>query len=308
MIKSFTVTNYIGDSIKLILGEPEKSGFLIKNVEGLGPIKATVNTTELSTNDGSIFNSAKLTSRNIVFDIIFLEVRDANYNILESIEDVRQKSYKYFGLKKKVDLVIETDNRIVRTSGYVESNEPDIFSEQESTQISIICPDPFLYGDTVVSNLHSVEPEFEFPFSNESLDNPILNMGEIHLTTQRTIVYRGDHDVGMTIRIHAIESASSITIKNVDTGEFMILDNDKIASITGSGIIGKDDIVINTVKGKKSITLVRDGVSYNILNCLGKDTDWFTLTRGDNRIAFMAEEGISDLRFSIENDILYEGV
>ena len=56
MIHSFAITNYLGDRIKLDLREPEVSGFLIKSVTGLGPVKATVNTTEVVTNDGSMFN------------------------------------------------------------------------------------------------------------------------------------------------------------------------------------------------------------------------------------------------------------
>ena len=60
MIHSFAITNYLGDRIKLDLREPEFSGFLIKSVTGLGPVKATVNTTEVVTNDGSMFNSARL--------------------------------------------------------------------------------------------------------------------------------------------------------------------------------------------------------------------------------------------------------
>ena len=49
MIHSFAITNYLGDRIKLDLREPEVSGFLIKSVTGLGPVKATVNTTEVVT-------------------------------------------------------------------------------------------------------------------------------------------------------------------------------------------------------------------------------------------------------------------
>ena len=73
MIHSFAITNYLGDRIKLDLREPEVSGFLIKSVIGLGPVKATVNTTEVVTNDGSMFNSARLSQRNIVFQIVFVD-------------------------------------------------------------------------------------------------------------------------------------------------------------------------------------------------------------------------------------------
>ena len=47
MIYSFAITNYLGDRIKLELGKPESLGLPHKSVTGLGPVKATVNTTEV---------------------------------------------------------------------------------------------------------------------------------------------------------------------------------------------------------------------------------------------------------------------
>lgn len=307
MIYSFMITNYLGDTIKLTLREPALSGFLIKSVTGLGPVKANINTTEVATNDGSKFNSARLTQRNIVFQMAFV---DTVYG--ESIEDIRQKSYKYFPTKKNVDIIIETDNRYVKTTGYVESNEPNIFSSQEGAQISVICPDPYFYtagenGD-IVTEFYSIAPMLEFPFSNESLTDPMIVFSEIQSRAAGVITYYGDTEIGIVIRIHALGEATNISIYNTDTREVMRIDTDKIEKITGKGLVVSDDIIINTTKGNKSITLLREGVSYNILNCLGKNTDWFTLTKGDNVFAFTAETGITNLQFRVENKIIYEGV
>lgn len=307
MIYSIVVTNYLGDRIKLELGKPDVSGFLIKSITGLGPAKANVNTTEVSTNDGSLFNSARLSQRNIVLDMVFI-----NTVYGESIEDLRQKSYKYFSLKKSVELTIETDNRYVKTTGYVESNEPNIFSSQEGTQISIICPDPYFYSagedGNNVTNFYSIDPMFEFPFSNESLDEPLLVFGEIQIKTEGVITYHGDSEIGVMIYIHAIGPATNINIYNTETREVMRINTEKISSLTGKGIVASDDIVINTAKGEKSITLIREGVSYNILNCLDKNTDWFTLAKGDNIFAFTADSGVTNLQFRVENKVIYEGV
>lgn len=307
MIYSIVVTNYLGDRIKLELGKPDVSGFLIKSITGLGPAKANVNTTEVSTNDGSLFNSARLSQRNIVLDMVFI-----NTVYGESIEDLRQKSYKYFPLKKSVELTIETDNRYVKTTGYVESNEPNIFSSQEGTQISIICPDPYFYSagedGNNVTNFYSIDPMFEFLFSNESLDEPLLVFGEIQIKTEGVITYHGDSEIGVMIYIHAIGPATNINIYNTETREVMRINTEKISSLTGKGIIASDDIVINTAKGEKSITLIREGVSYNILNCLDKNTDWFTLAKGDNIFAFTADSGVTNLQFRVENKVIYEGV
>ena len=307
MIYSIVVTNYLGDRSKLELGKPDVSGFLIKSITGLGPAKANVNTTEVSTNDGSLFNSARLSQRNIVLDMVFI-----NTVYGESIEDLRQKSYKYFPLKKSVELTIETDNRYVKTTGYVESNEPNIFSSQEGTQISIICPDPYFYSagedGNNVTNFYSIDPIFEFPFSNESLDEPLLVFGEIQIKTEGVITYHGDSEIGVMIYIHAIGPATNINIYNTETREVMRINTEKISSLTGKGIVASDDIVINTAKGEKSITLIREGVSYNILNCLDKNTDWFTLAKGDNIFAFTADSGVTNLQFRVENKVIYEGV
>lgn len=307
MIYSIVVTNYLGDRIKLELGKPDVSGFLIKSITGLGPAKANVNTTEVSTNDGSLFNSARLSQRNIVLDMVFI-----NTVYGESIEDLRQKSYKYFPLKKSVELTIETDNRYVKTTGYVESNEPNIFSSQEGTQISIICPDPYFYSagedGNNVTNFYSIDPMFEFPFSNESLDEPLLVFGEIQIKTEGVITYHGDSEIGVMIYIHAIGPVTNINIYNTETREVMRINTEKISSLTGKGIVASDDIVINTAKGEKSITLIREGVSYNILNCLDKNTNWFTLAKGDNIFAFTADSGVTNLQFRVENKVIYEGV
>lgn len=307
MINSITVTNYLGDKIKLELGKPYVSGFLVKSVSGLGPVKAAVNTTEIVTNDGSIYNSARLTQRNIVFQLVFVDSING-----ESIEDIRQKSYKFFPVKKYLELVIETENRCVKTSGYVESNEPDIFNSQAGSQISIICPDPYLYsagkGDKNVTDFYSVIPMFEFPFSNESLDDRTLVLGEVQIKTEGLITYKGDSEIGITIFIHATGNATNLKVHNVETKEVMVINTTKIEQMTGKGITASDDIIIKTSKGEKSITLVRNGKLYNILNCLDKNTNWFTLIKGDNIFAFTADTGISNLQFRIENRIIYEGV
>lgn len=302
MIHSVTVTNYLGDSIKLELMKPEESGFVIRSITGLGPGKANINTSEVSTNDGSLFNSARVPSRNIVISVIYLWK--------ETIEDARQLSYKYFPIKRKVTLLIETDNRMAEIEGYVESNDPDIFSQEEGSEISIICPNPFFYDayENHVTSFSGIEPAFEFPFSNESLTEPLLEFSVIRDVTDRVITYKGDHEIGVTITIRAVGEAGDISIYNVDTREVMYIYNDAIEALTGSGIKEGDEITICTEIGKKSATLLRTGVRTNILNCLNRDADWFRLVKGNNTFAYTAETGRNNLRLEIQNRVIYEGV
>lgn len=303
MIKSITITNHLGESIKLEMTRPEKSGFLIKNIDGLlEPTKANINTTKIATLDGTSYNSAYLDARNIVMSLQFMS------SPTESIEDLRQKTYEYFPMRKKIRLVAELDNRTVETSGYVEDNKPTIFSSNEGTSITILCTDPFLYStetsDTVFSG---VKPTFKFPFSNNSTTDPLLKMGSIERKSEAVIYYDGDSDTGVTINIHAIGEASNIVIHNVTAREQMRIDTAKLAALTGSGIIEGDTITIETRPRDKSITLLRDGKQINILNCLDRGTKWLKLSKGDNIFAYEAETGSSNLQFRISNKILYEG-
>ncbi|MCQ4834033.1 phage tail family protein [[Clostridium] symbiosum] len=304
MIRAITVTNYLGESKRFELACPEESGFVVQSISGLGPSKADINMTEISTNDGSLYNSARVNSRNIVMSLKLM------FN--PQIEDARHESYKYFPIKKKVRLLIETDNRICETYGYVESNEPNIFSSNESTQISIVCPDPYFYSagpDGINTTIfYGVLPLFEFPFSNESLTEKLIEFGEIKNETEQTVYYSGDAEIGVLITIHAIGNVSDITIYNTGTREEMHIDTEKIKQITGSGIIAGDEIIISTVKGDKSITLLRDGIYKNILNCLDKDSDWFHLSKGDNIFAYVVKEGMVNVQFKIENRTAFEGV
>ena len=304
MIKSVTITNHLDESIKLDLFNPEESGFIIKSIEGLGPVKANINFKELATNDGAIDNSARLSSRNIVMSLQFMES--------PTIEETRLKSYKYFPIKRNIKFLIETDSRICETIGRVETNVPTIFSNAEGCQISILCPNPYFYSagenGTNQTIFYGTEPLFEFPFSNESLTEDLIEFGSIENRTEGTIYYDGDAEIGITIQIHAVGEAEGLVIYNTKTREIMRINDDKLKSLMGSGIQAGDEITITTSRGEKGIYMLRSGVTTNILNSLEKPIKWFQLSKGDNTFAYTASAGLTNLQFRIENKVIYEGV
>lgn len=305
MIKSVTITNYLGESIKIVLSEEDPvHGMIISKIDGLGPAKANINMTDLATDDGSLFNSARLETRNITMRILLTNAPD--------IETSRQRTYKYFPIKKPLEFLIELDHRIAKTTGYVESNEPDIFSKAEEMAISIICDDPYFYSageDGLTTTVfYGIEPVFEFIFENESLEENLLEFSAIENETEKTVYYEGDSEIGVVMTIHAVGDVRNITIYNTGTREHMTIDTDKIQAITGKGVIAGDSIIISTVRRNKSVYLLRDGLYTNILNSLTKDSDWFRLAKGDNIFTFIADEGSENLQFTIENQVIYEGV
>jgi hypothetical protein len=302
MIKNITIINHLGESLHISMTEPEKSGFIIKSITGLGPVKADTFFSEFTSMDGSIDNGSRLNTRNIVMNFMFLEK--------PSIEATRLLSYKYFPIKQNITFRIETDARICETVGRVESNEPDIFSEKEGCSISMICPDPYFYSSgklnrTVFSGIENV---FEFPFSNESLDENLLEMSRINLKKEGTVFYEGDSQIGITIRIHTIGPVSGLKIYNINTREVFAFNDERFEAAMGSGMKAGDDITIVTNKGKKSVTILRDGITKNILHTIDKPMTWFQISKGDNLFAYRADEGEDKVQLTIENQVIYEGV
>ena len=301
MIDSFTVTNQLGESLEVILREPEKSGLYVESIEGLGPVKASINTTDLALADGALFNSARLSTRNIVITLGML--------FDPTVEDARQKAYRFFPVKSKVTLRFNTDRRTVMTVGYVESNDPNIFSKDEMTQVSIICPDPFFYAVTrSLASFYDAAPMFEFPFENDSLTEGTLVFGEIRQDARVIVNYQGDVDVGMLIRIHATGTATGIVIYNVRTGGKIEIDTDKLKSITGAAFKAGEDILISTVRGNKYVRLLRNGEYTNIIGVIGKNTDWFQLSPGDNLFAYSAKTGQNSLMIDFTYYNAYGGI
>lgn len=302
MIKSITVTNHLNESLTMELTSPEKSGFIVLNVDGLGPVKGEISFIPNAGLDGASYNSARASYRNVILELQF-------YYGQYDIETLRQITYKYFPLKEELTFRIDSDNRILKGTGYVESNDPTIFSEKEGTAISIMFPDSYLY-DYIgqETSLLLLTNNFEFPFSNESLVSPLLEFGVLSLESTKSISYYGDVPVGMLIHIHANGSASGLKITNSVTLEKIEIDSTKLAAIVGSDISVGDDIWISTVRGNKYAILIRSATTYNILSTLGTSPDWLELKRGSNTFAFTATSGIANLYFEIFNEIAYEGI
>lgn len=292
MIRTVKATNYRGEVLVVDLANPYSSGFAITKIDGLGPNKATINTVEIATNDGAIYNSGRVESRNIVMKIVFLG---------DDVETLRRKTYRYFPLNKPLTLEIATDTRSAVISGYVESNEPDIFSKMESTQISIICPDPYFKSVSDENTrivFYGEEPTFEFPFENDG-EGAMLELGIIHQVTEANLPYLGESEVGVVFTIHALGSAKNPRIDKLDTRESMSIKIDMEAG---------DDLIISTVTGSKYVRRLRNGEYTNVLNLLDRKSDWFKLSKGDNAFAYQAEDGLNNLQFEATYDTLYEGL
>ncbi len=333
MIKSLNVRNYLGDEIKITLTEDEPDhGLLLESITGLGPVKADINTMELVTHDGSLYNSARVGERNIVLKFIFTG----------DIETTRHLTYNYFPHKKFVDLTIETDYRTLMTRGYVESNEPDIFSEKEKCSISLICPNPFLYATSNSEVLaEDVIRSFEFPFEvdqtiyfthepitdslgdtlldstgEEVLDSQlervydpkVIEFGEIVKFPEAVINNDGNVEVGVILSFKFYGNAGDLAVYNAGSKQIMTINLSRIGYVDGLSISAGDRLTVNTNFGEKSAMFRHNGIWHNVLYCLEEDPDWIHLVNGINTFTYSSEYNQENVEFSVISDNAYEGI
>lgn len=308
MFQSMTVTNARGDTLDLPIRNPMATGYNVVAIDGLGPVDAVLQTSNTVTTDGVIFNGARKDEREIVINLAYYPESCKN------IEDLRHGTYKYFPEKEEVTLVFHADTRSVRTTGIVESNDVSIFSEKEGSSIVIKCPDPWFRIDNElnrVTSFSNVEPVFEFPFNwtNNPVGEPKpLWFGAIHNMHSKNIMYDGESEVGVIIRMSFDAPVRNIRIYNEEAGQEIDVFTDKVKLIIADGIKPGDELVICTIPKRKSVEIIRDGISYNILNAINRDVRFITLHKGANTIVYSADSGVDNIRMSIENETLYTGV
>lgn len=312
MIKSVTVKNSKNESLVIELANPLSSGFAITDISGIGPVQATINTTKYATRDGSLFSSARVDERNIVMSIMFL----AGEN--ESIENVRHRSYQFFSVKDNITLTIKTDDRNCEIAGYVESNEPTIFSRYESTQISIICPDPYFYDYTNQQTISFIEIErlFHFPFYNDGADTRTVKFGTITHHKTKTFNYKGEGRSGiyMCVNIQDQPPGNKITIGNNTTGQKMVI-NTALAAESNTTFAKQTytKLWIKTIPGNKYVRLGwtnTDGTQYSgdILYCLESGSEWLEVVHGENEIVIENDGESETVNAWLEAPIKYEGI
>jgi hypothetical protein len=142
-------------------GRPETDLLQIRNIDGLDPVKAAINSTPMASGDGVAFTGSNvIVARNIVLTIRpNPDWKDWTHDTL------RKLLYLYFVPKKPIDLVFESDDLDpVRISGYTESISNNPFTQDPEYQVSIICPDPYFasLNPIVVSGTTSTDGSATF--------------------------------------------------------------------------------------------------------------------------------------------------
>lgn len=148
MLKSISITRPMyssTESFDFDIATARSNPFLLLDIQGLGPVPASLGFDPYGSVDGEQFSSAHVGKRNIVIKFGL----NPNHENSEGAETLRQISYQYFMPKSEINIKLQTTEVGYCTiSGVVETCEPNIFSKNPELIVSILCPQPHFKGLT----------------------------------------------------------------------------------------------------------------------------------------------------------------
>lgn len=244
-----------------ILELTHNDAYVIENVIGLDPPEGVINTTRNAGADGSVFNSSYVNNRTITITMA----------INAPAEENRINLYTYFKSKSPVRIFYKNESRDVYIDGYVRNFSVGFFEKKQIAQITILCPKPFFNSaDDALFDFTLIDPLFEFPFSIEAEG---VEFSTLDAGGERLVYNAGDVETGFTINLQAKDVVINPQIYNIYTGEFFALN---ITMHTG------DEIIINTRKKEKSVTLTSNAITTNIVGDIKEGSVWLQISPGNN--------------------------
>lgn len=243
-----------------IINRPDTDLFEVRNIDGLGAVKADVNTTQMGSINKETFTGSSSGKRNIVLTLGL----DPDWDDW-TVSRLRRLLDRYFMPHFQTRLVFESmEFSPVEIFGYIESNEPNMFTKDPEQQVSIICPDPdFKSVDLMVMEGYT---------SGDAVD----------------IEYEGNIATGFNLRVNKVAATTDPTWVNVLVGD------PTIAKFrVDEGATDTQYLEINTVPGEKYVdTVVVPGdVHTNRLDALTEDSKWPLLGPGTTRFEVNSSGG-----------------
>lgn len=234
------------------------SGYIVKEIEGLDPVKATIVSSSFGLIDGSQYQNSRRENRNIL-----LKLGLSPDFVSTSVSSLRSNLYQYLMPKSAVTLRFFVDNvQFADVSGRVESLEGVLFSKDPEMVASIICFDP----------------DFIDPTTRAVNEYTVAN------SVTRQIEYGGTTEAGFNIRLDVNRAMSEFILYNsVAGGEAYAFQFGNV------GLLAGDTLNISTVPGNKYARLTRGSSTISVLYGVSPTSSWFPLFPGTNYFRAYAE-------------------
>ena len=256
MLEQVDIMSESGSYLPLPLGDTS-SGIIVKSIQGLEPVTATLSSSNYALRDGEYFHASRRGSRNILIGLGL----DPRYGG-GSVRALRQNLYSTLSPEMKVDMTFSMAGEPpVVISGVVESLDTSMFTKTPVAVASIVC----------------YEPDFMDPVE-------IMGSGEGYpgeTISWRPVEYDGSAPTGFRLEL----------ILNADgTGDGFVVyvsnPNGDVRSLEfRAALQGRDRVHISTVPGDKYAKRIRSGSESSILYGVSPQAQWGYFMPGSNEFA-----------------------
>lgn len=233
--------------------------------QGLGPVKADILSTPFATGKGELYQGSSVGKRNIVMTLGF----NPNWRD-QTMSSLRQQLYRYFLPEAWTKLRFFSDDMpTVDIEGYVESFEPNIFSQDPEVQISVICLKP------------------DFIEADATIYYGVVDDG----STQLEIDYTGTVETGFEVRIDQTVDNPSYT-GPIDISVQQEPEAPQIFTVDPVSIDGTNYFKLSTVRNAKRVQKIAraDGSATNLLAQVSGGSVWPKIKPGKNLFSVGALE------------------
>lgn len=239
---------------------PSDDPVILRDIDGLGPVKAEITTIPSGTSRGETFQGASTTKRNIVLSLGL----NPDWST-QTMSSLRQKLYAYFMTEQWCKLRFYSDEMpTTDIEGHVEDFVPNMFSQDPEIQVSIINERP------------------DFIDIDASIFRGVVDDG----SNQLVVDYQGSVSTGIELRVDRSVALPSYS------GPLTI----KVENSDGIQTIAVNPVTIDTTKSYKMSSVqgqkrvqneaLADGAVTNLLKI--KSGDWPVLQPGENLVSVAA--------------------
>ena len=255
--------------------------FTLTEIDGMTTVASDLASVTVPAVDGDIVNNIQAQPRTVV---LYLRLRQS-----AGIQAAKNYILQYVKPKLTGTLQLIQGNNEIELAGLVETIELPRFQQGCTMAVTMHCSNPFWEDvNYIVQQISQIINLHYFPIPEGGLAFPPegVPFGAYDTDLTREFENAGDVETGCLITIIALGEVTNPRIWNTQTGEYI--------GITDT-LAGNDEVVINTIKGQKTIT--KNGA--NIIDKITAGSTFLQIGIGVNEFTISADSGIESVYFTL---------
>lgn len=241
----------------------------IKNISGLGPVKANVSRAPSAANAGSTYLGYRVGERVITMTLEMTTDYADDY----SLSDVRRNITSLLDPGAEIEMRFHLDDISVDIKGIVDSHDPEMFVDTPIAVVSIICPDPF----------------FKF------VGNEVVKTWAKGSAQPYVVDYVGRQLAPVGFKFQA-------TLDNASTTSYPQLTQDGVLrgllGVPGYAFEAGDTLKFNTIRGQRGVSRIRSFAENDILGFFQGSLMDFQILPGKNYIKWNRANSSTGIQLS----------